>query len=193
MKHATLVLVLASLLAVPAAAQRPAPRDTSRPPMAGHMMPGQGMGQGQGMQGGMMGGMMHGDSAGGMMESMMAVMAAEPDHLLARKAALRLTAGQERQVTAIRDAAGPAHDAAMRDAETHQRELDQVMRAAAPDTAALRTHFQAAHTAMGQAHLAMLRSAALARAVLTDAQRRQLDSLSAPMRGAPAQPAAHRH
>lgn len=156
-------------------------------------MPGMG-----GMQGGMAGcSMMGGDSAGGMMggmmSGMMAVMAMAPEHLLAQKAALHLTADQERRITAIRDAARPGHDAAMRSGEMHSHELSQAMQAAAPDTAAVRMHFQAAHAAMGQAHLAMLTAAARARALLTDAQRHQVDSMHGAMgQPQPAQP-AHRH
>jgi Spy/CpxP family protein refolding chaperone len=199
MKRVVIAAVAAAVLAAPAAAQqRPAVRDTTPRPMAGHQMragrqmpaghqmPAQGaMPMGQHRMPGMAGmagcPMMGGDSAGGMMGGMMAAMAAAPGHLLAQKVALHLTADQERQVTALRDAAGPAHDAALRDAQHHQSELADVLRAPAPDTAAVRTHFQAAHAAMGQAHLAMLTASARARAVLTDAQRRQLDSLHAGM------------
>jgi hypothetical protein len=47
--------------------------------------------------------------------------------------------------------------------------------------------------AMGQAHLGMLQAAAQARAILTDAQRRQADSMHGGMgQPQPAQP-AHRH
>ncbi len=197
MKHAALVLVLASLLAVPAAAQQPAPRDTTRHGMMGHQMPAQGMGQPQMRQGaGMAGGMAH-DSAMscGMMsgDGMMAAMASEPAHLLAMKADLRLTADQERRITAIRDAARPGHDAAMQSGEVHSRELAQATQAAAPDTVAVRTHFEAAHAAMGRAHLTILLAAAQARAVLTDAQRRQVDSMHAATGQPQPQQPAHRH
>ncbi len=59
----------------------------------------------------------------------------------------------------------------MADGMAHMKELDQSANAERPDTSALKTHFQAAHAAMGKAHWAMLASAAPARAVLTDAQR----------------------
>jgi len=218
MKRVIVAAVAAVVLAVPAVAQqRPAARDTVQQQMpghqmSGHQMPAGGMRQGaapmgqhqmpgmsgmsgmSGMQGGMPGcSMMGGDSAGGMMGGMMAAMATEPAHLLAMKADLRLTADQERRITAIRDAAQPGHDAAMRSGEVHSREMAQAMQVAAPDTAAVRAHFQAAHAAMGQANLAMLTAAARARAILTDAQRRQLDSVHGGMgQPQPAQP-AHRH
>jgi Spy/CpxP family protein refolding chaperone len=192
-----LVAIVAALCAAPSAAQQPAPRDTARHGMTGHQMPAQGMGQHQMMQGDRMpGGMTHDSSMGcGMMSGggMMAAMASEPAHLLAMKADLRLTADQERRITAIRDAARPGHDAAMQSGEVHSRELAQAMQAAAPDTVAVRTHFEAAHAAMGRAHLAMLLAAAQARAVLTDAQRRQLDSLHAAMGQPRPQQPAHRH
>jgi Spy/CpxP family protein refolding chaperone len=159
--------------------------------MMGHQMPAQGMGQQQMTQGGgMPGGMAH-DSAAGC--GMMGATTASPEHLLEMKADLRLTADQERRVTALRDAARTVHDAGMRDAEGSQRELDQVMRAAAPDAALLRRHFEAAHAAMGRAHLAMLQATAQARAVLTDAQRRQVDSMHATMGQPQPQQPAHRH
>src|SRR6266542_2343423 len=51
---------------------------------------------------------------------------------------------------------GPAmkttHEAAMAEAQTHMKQMEQAADAAAPDTSALKVHFQAAHTAMGKAH-----------------------------------------
>ena len=193
-----------------APARRAGAPDSTRGPqrMAGHQMPAQGMRQGMGRMGGgeggmmgcsmMQGGMMHDSAMGGMMDGMMREMAASAEHVLVRKAALQLTADQERRITTLRDAARSAHDAALRDAQGHQRELDQAMQASAPDTAAVKAHFNGAHAAMGQAHLAVLRSAALTRAALTDAQRRQLDSLETAtgcgmMGSRHAQQPAHRH
>lgn len=203
MRHVILAAAVAALAAAPLAAQQPSARDTARHPMMGGRMAGQRMAGGMGGQAGgmgcsMMGGMMHDSAMGGMMEAMMREMALAPEHLLARKAALGLTADQERRLTAIRDAARRAHDAGMSAAMRHQQEIDAVMRAAAPDTAAVTHHFTGAHAAMGQAHLAMLQSAALARAVLTDAQRRQADSVATAMgcgamSGMPAGAAAHDH
>ncbi len=216
MKLGAFAALAAVAVAVPVAAQQPAARDTAhRMPMS-HAMPAQapagamqhgmmgrmgGMERGQaGMQrcSGMMGGMGHDSAMNGMMEGMMQAMGSAAEHVLAQKTALRLTPDQDRRIVGIRDAAKTAHDAAMADAMRHQRELDEVMRAAAPDTAAMKAHFDGAFAAMGQAHLAMLRSAALTRAVLTDAQRRQVDSLESAMgcgmmpARASAQP-AHRH
>jgi Spy/CpxP family protein refolding chaperone len=128
----------------------------------------------------------------------MGVMAESAEHVLAAKATLRLSADQEQRITGIRDAARTDHDAAMRDARRHGEELDDVMKAPAPDTAAMKMHFNGAFTAMGQAHLSMLRSAALTRAALTDAQRRQVDSLRTAMGcgmmgGSGSQQPAHAH
>jgi len=212
MKHVLLATAAAVLVAVPAAAQQPAARDTAphhlmSGQMADHGMAGMGSAGGGAMGCPMMGGMAHDramgamghDSGmGGMMEGMMGVMALAPEHLLAHKSALALTADQERRLGAIRDASRPAHDAAMATAMHHQQELGEVLRAAAPDTAAVTHHFNGAHAAMGQARLAMLQSAAQARAVLTDAQRRLSDSLATAMGcggmgAAPASRPAHRH
>lgn len=195
MKHVVMLAALSLLAAVPATAQQPAPRDTTRPPMMGHQMPMPGM-AGMGQHQMAPGGMTH-DSAMGcaMMGSggMMAAMGSEPAHLLAMKADLHLTADQERRITAIGDAARPGHDAAMQSGTMHSQELAQAMQAAAPDTVAVRMHFEAAHAAMGQAHLVMLNAAAQARAVLTDAQRTHVDGMHAAMgQPQPPQP-AHRH
>jgi hypothetical protein len=204
MRHVLLATAALVLVAVPVAAQQPMAHDTARhPAMAGHMAA-QGMaGMGDAHAGAMgcsmmQGGMMHDSAMGGMMKGMMREMALAPEHLLARKAALGLTADQERRITAIRDAARASHDAAMSTAMHHQQEIDDGMRTAAPDTAALTHHFNGAHAAMGQAHLAMLQSAVLARAVLTDGQRRQADSVATAMDcgamgAAPAGQPAHRH
>lgn len=192
-----LVAIVALLCAAPSVAQQPAPRDTTRHGMTGHQMPAQGMAQHQAMQAGAMpGGMAHDSTMScGMMSGggMMAVMAPEPAHLLEMKAELRLSADQERRVTAIRDAARPAHAAAMQSGELHSRELAQALQAAVPDTVAVRTHFEATHAAMGRAHLVMLLAAAQSRAVLTDEQRRQVDGMHASMGQPQPQQPAHRH
>ncbi len=102
---------------------------------------------------------------------MMKVMPYTPQHLLARKDALALTPDQVTRLTALRDAAMKAREAAEAEAMAHLKELNQAEDAAQPDTVALKTHFQAVHGAMGKAHWAMLAAAAQARGVLTDAQR----------------------
>lgn len=187
MRSATLTAALALVIAAPVAAQRPMSRDTARHAMPTHRMTAPSMRQGMGgMQAGamrcsMMGAMMHDSAMGTAMGSMMQVMGGSADRVLADKATLHLNAEQERRITAIRDAARTEHDDALREAEHHEQELAEVMRAAAPDTAAMKTHFGGAQEAMGRAHLAMLRSAALTRAELTDEQRRQLDSREASM------------
>ena len=170
MKALHTLFVLA--VAAPLAAQQP---DSARKPATpmGHEM-GQMMGPGM-MQGRMMEmqGMMGHMSQ--MMGPMMRGMAYNPEHLLMKKDQLQLTAQQITRLTALRDAAKTAYDAAQADAKTHMDALQQVLQANAPDTAALRQHFQAAHSAMGNAHLAMLRATAQAKAVLTDAQRGRVE------------------
>lgn len=135
-----------ALGAAPLAAQHPGMADSMRHPMM--------------MDDAMMGQM-------GMMKAMLYA----PQHLLGRKDALALTADQVTRLTALRDASQGAHDAAMREAQTHVKELENVVDASRGDTAALKVHFQAAHAAMGKAHWAMLASAVRARAVLTEPQR----------------------
>lgn len=106
--------------------------------------------------------------------AMMRVMLYTPQHLLVRKDALGLTGDQVTRLTALRDGAKTAHDAAMGEAKAHMQELEQAANAPAPDTSALKVHFQAAHAAMGKAHWLALASAVQGRAVLTDAQRTKL-------------------
>ncbi len=160
-------MLLALAVAVPLAAQQPDSAKRAMPMGPGMMQRSGGM-EMHGM-GPMMGQMME------MMGPMMRTMAFAPDHLLARKDALNLTPQQVTRLTALRDAAKTAHDAAHSDMETHMGAMAQTMKANAPDTAALKQHFQEAQAAMGRAHWAMLSAAAQARGVLTDAQRGRVD------------------
>ncbi len=197
---------LSALAVLPLAAQQPPARDTMQHGMMmGHRMPAQtGQQPMRGMQGrvmghdsmmmhGMMGGMMSDSAMAAVMGAMRAGMRSSPERLLAQKTALRLTADQERRITALRDGARTAHDAAMRTAQAHARELQQVMGAASPDTAAVRQHSRALFAAMEQAHLAMLEASAQARAVLTDEQRRQVDAAQTGMPARRGQAPAPRH
>jgi Spy/CpxP family protein refolding chaperone len=159
MKAMSLLTVATVVLALPLAAQQPRGM-------------GQGMGHGRGMQGEMMQGM---DS---MMAPMMRAMAFAPGHLLAQKQALHLTDDQVSQLTALRDAAKSAHDAAAQQAMMHLGELEQTMQAPAPDTSAVKMHLDAAHRLMGDAMWAMMRSAAQARGLLTDFQRGQVQGMA---------------
>ena len=153
MKTMALLAVLAAA-AVPLAAQQPA------------------MGQGMPMRGGMMPGM---DS---MMAPMMRAMAYAPQHLLGQKDTLHLTNDQITLLTVLGNSAKASHDAAARQAQMHLGEMEQVLRAAAPDTATVKAHFEAAHRYMGDAMWAMMRAATQARALLTDAQRAQVDAMA---------------
>lgn len=163
MKLGMRTLPVLAFLAVPLAAQQPMAGDSGRA-HGGMMAPGM-------MEHGMMGPGMPG------MEMMMASMEYNPAHLLALNGELSLTAQQITALTAIRDQAKRAQDAAMEKMKTHVDELHTALDAATPDTNAIRTHFLAAHDAMGQAHLAMLIGNARAKAVLTDAQRTQLSQM----------------
>ena len=107
-----------------------------------------------------------------MMDAMMAGMEYMPQHLLAMKDTLKLTADQVTRITAIGQRAKTSHDAALAAAMPHLDEMAQ-----ATDTAAKKHHFIAAHDAMGEAHWAMLNAALQAKAVLTDAQRAQVSGM----------------
>jgi len=162
MKVISLATVAAAALTLPLVAQQPGgmAHDTTH---------------GRPMQGAMMHGMMDMDS---MMAPMMRMMAYTPEHLLARKDTLHLTADQVSRLTALATAARTAHDAAARQAMVHMGEMEEVMHGAAPDTSAVKHHMDAAHRFMGDAMWAMMRSAAQARALLTDAQRSQVDGMA---------------
>ena len=153
-------LGLALLVAVPLAAQQPMAADSEHHAHGGMTM-----------EGGMMG--------SGMPDMMMMMggMEFSPEHLLALNGELSLTAQQIMALTALRDQAKKAHDGLMDKMKTHMDELRTALDAASPDTTAIRTHFLAAHDAMGQAHLAMLITNARAKAILTDAQRAQLSQM----------------
>ncbi|HKR55614.1 MAG TPA: Spy/CpxP family protein refolding chaperone [Gemmatimonadales bacterium] len=154
----TLGLVL--LMAIPLAAQQPMMADS------GHHAHGDMM-------------MEHGMMGPGMPDMMMMMgnMEYSPEHLLALNGELSLTAQQIMALTALRDQAKKSHDGTMDKMKTHMDELRTALDAATPDTTAIRTHFLAAHDAMGQAHLAMLITNARAKAILTDAQRTQLSQM----------------
>jgi hypothetical protein len=145
----------------------------------GAMMNGGVMGPGA-MRGGMMGGgMMYDSVMGAAMMARNMGLGMSPEHLLGMQPMLGLTAQQTGRLTALRDSDRATEAAAVRTAQMHLRELRQAMQAAAPDTAAVREHIDAIHTALQDAQRAMLGSAAQARAVLTDTQRRQADSTTA--------------
>ncbi|HZI22443.1 MAG TPA: hypothetical protein VFD76_07985 [Gemmatimonadales bacterium] len=153
-------ILAALVLAAPLIAQQPAKPDSMRHPTMG--------------PGPMPGMMMEGSMMQEMAPAMMSMMLYTPQHLLSRKDALGLSPDQVARLTALRDRTKIAQDAAMAEAGTHLKELEQSANAAAPDTTTLKTHFQAAHDAMGKAHWAMLASAAQARAILTEAQRTKM-------------------
>ncbi len=161
MKAMALVVVLAAAASPLAAQQHPAHRAAAGMAMHGSMMPGM-------------------DS---MMAPMMRAMAYVPEHLLRRKDALHLTGDQVSQLTLLADSAKTTHDAAAQQAQMHMGEMEAALHAAAPDTAAVKMHFDAAHKYMSDAMWAMLRSAALARAALTDEQRAQVDAMAKGPRG----------
>ena len=111
-----------------------------------------------------------------MMAPMMGVIAYTPGHLLAQKDSLKLTPDQVTKLTNIENSAKAAHETGAADFKTHMGAVSQAFQTAAPDTTALRPHFEAAHAAMGKAHWAMVAAAAQSRAVLTDAQRQKVDA-----------------
>lgn len=165
MKSLALVTTLCLIAAAPVAAQ-----DTTHARHPAHP----GMGPRSGPRGAMADDMM--PMMREMMAPMMRIIAYTPDHLLAHKDSLQLTADQVTKLTAIRDSAKSTHEAAAADFKTHMGELSEAFQGPSPDAAALQPHFDAAHAAMGKAHWAMLSAAARAKALLTDAQRQKVDA-----------------
>jgi Spy/CpxP family protein refolding chaperone len=165
MKPLALVATLCVIAAAPLAAQ-----DTTHARHPGHP----GMGARPGRPGAMADDMM--PMMREMMAPMMRVIAYTPDHLLAHKDSLQLTADQVTKLTALHDSAKSAHEAAAADFKTHMGELSEAFQGPSPDAAALQTHFDAAHAAMGKAHWSMLSAAARAKALLTNAQRQKVDA-----------------
>lgn len=163
------ILILLACTAVPLAAQQPQA-------MGHHHMMGQPCVMGQPCP--MMPQM---QQMGHMMAPIMRAMAFTPDHLLANKDSLKLTPQQITKLTTLRDAAKATHDASGAGVKTHMDAIAQAWTAAAPDTAALRSHFLAAHEGMGKAHWAMLAAAAQARSVLTAEQRARVDQWATEM------------
>ncbi len=176
MKSAALTAVLALAIAAPVAAQAPTPRHaTSGQRMTHTARQGTGGMQGASMRCSVTAAWMHDRAMGEAMGQIVGEMPESADRVLADKTVLRLTADQEHRIMSIRDETRTQYDNALRDATHHEQELDEVMRAATPDTVQMKAHFDAAQSALAQAHYAVLRSAALTRAELTDAQRRQVD------------------
>ena len=166
MKALGLIAFCLCSMAAPLTAQ-----DTTRPQRPG---PGYGPGPRAGMGYGHMYDMM--PMMQEMMGPMMHVMAYTPQHLLALKDSLKLTGDQVTKLTTIQNSTRSGHDAAAAEAKTHMDAVSQAFKTAAPDTTALRPHFEAAHAAMGKAHWVMVAAAAQARAVLTDTQRQKVEA-----------------
>jgi Spy/CpxP family protein refolding chaperone len=174
MKGMSLLLALA--VVAPLAAQQP--DSAKKPTMPMGRSPGM-MGQGM-MQGDMQGMMM--DHMQSMMGPMMRNMAYNPSSLLMHKDELKLTDQQVTKLTALRDAAHKAHEAAMSEMHTHMQELMPLLGAATADTARMKPHFQAAQAAMANAHWAMLVASTQAKAVLDDTQRARVEGWADAMR-----------
>jgi hypothetical protein len=109
-----------------------------------------------------------------MMGPMIPVLLYTPHHLLARKDALGLTPDQVTRLTALRNATQAAQEAATREAKGHVQAMQQATTGPTADTVALKTHFDAAHAAMGRAHWLSIAAAVQAKGLLTDAQRKQV-------------------
>lgn len=105
-----------------------------------------------------------------MAPTMNKVMGDAPEQLLTRRQALGLSTDQVSRLKQLQEGSKTAHDAAIAEAQSHLKEMEQAAGAPKPDTSAFRVHFEAAHNALEKARWALLASATQARALLTDAQ-----------------------
>jgi Spy/CpxP family protein refolding chaperone len=99
-----------------------------------------------------------------------------PEYLLARNGELELTPQQITRLTGIRNSARHSAGAAMEQSRHHMDALQKALEANTPDTATVRTEFLAAQDGMGQARLAAVLASAQSKALLTDAQRSQVNA-----------------
>ena len=115
-----------------------------------------------------------------MMDSMMAPMrwmdAFAPERLLERARDLGLTPEQETSLLQLGQDSRDEHDSAHAAAREHLRRLSAVLDSSASDVPLAGVHFAGMLAAMGQAHGIELRVALQAKALLTDAQRRQVNA-----------------
>jgi hypothetical protein len=199
MRVVSMVAALAVLAALPLAAQQP---DSSRSGSMPGQMPGRGqmhgqmggghmMGNGMGHAGMMGGGMMYGGMgmmAGWMqygmgmdsstMWPMMRNMAFMPQHLLAERESLGLTAAQVTRLQAIEQSMQSAHQAMWQQAQPHMRAMATWMWNGSQDTTSLKSDFDAASAAMSAAHWAIMNAAVAARGILTPAQQKKVQAAS---------------
>ena len=184
------------IIASPLAAQHNHPAPAGASPVAPHAAPRDAMrpaapGGDSAAFHSMMGGMM-GNTRGGAMGTMMAdmdsmmgpvhsLLAFAPQALLAQRAVLRLDDEQSSRVAAIQARSEAAHDSAMAGMAQHRRAFGEAV-ARGENFGSIAPHLEAIHWSMGQAHLALLRAAVDARAVLTAGQREQVGA-SAPQHG----------
>jgi len=125
----------------------------------------------------------------GMMEGMAEMMPAmarvhvfSPQHLLEHREVLKLTDEQVNRLTALKATATKAHDDAQASHDAHHKQMMDALAAAAPNAREAQGHFQAAHTAMGNAHWAMIEASIQAMAVLTEVQRARVEGWADAMR-----------
>lgn len=105
-----------------------------------------------------------------LMRPMHALLAFAPGALLARRDELHLDAEQVSRVRAILVRSEAEHDTAMALVVQHRQALGQSLSGGA-SFATVAGHFESLHWTMGQGHLALMRAAAEARALLSSGQR----------------------
>lgn len=97
-----------------------------------------------------------------------------PAAVLREREALGLSDEQVTRLTALAEETAAVRDKALATHETHRNQLQHALMAPVPDPAIVRTHFDAAHAAMGHAHWVGVDAAIRSLAVLTDNQRAQV-------------------
>lgn len=97
-----------------------------------------------------------------------------PAAVLREREALGLSDEQVTRLTILAEETAAVRDKALATHETHRNQLQHALMAPVPDPATIRTHFDAAHAAMGHAHWVGVDAAIRSMAVLTDNQRAQV-------------------
>lgn len=113
----------------------------------------------------------------------MAMSAFAPGHLLQMREALGLSDDQVKQLDQLQVESKDAHDQAMASHDQHRAEMMKAMEAETPNPDLVRAHFTGAHDSMGMAHWAEMDAGMKAMAVLTDAQRAKVKTMSPPAGG----------
>lgn len=98
----------------------------------------------------------------------------DPARLIERKGSLGLSDQQVAQLSALENRSKPQMKATLQQIRAERAAIAAGLTADAPDTVLLKRHYEALHTAAGNAHWARVSASLQARAILTDTQRSEV-------------------